>query len=157
MSGEPSTPTMKNSFRCACFAAKSQPMAVGSLIAKTASIFVKAVNRSLITRKPASRLPPAFWSWDRILRSGCFLISSKKPATRSVTAVTGGPLTMTICPLPFKSLCDVCAVFGAGLFVVGGDRGVHTAFCPHVNGHNRDAGLLRSHHCRCDTLAVRRT
>ena len=42
--------------------AEKQPMAVGSLMAKTASICLKAVNKSLITRRPPSRLPPPFWS-----------------------------------------------------------------------------------------------
>ncbi len=35
--------------------------------------FGNAVRRSVITRNPPSRLPPAFWSWDKILISGCFL------------------------------------------------------------------------------------
>ena len=33
---------------------------------------------------------------------GGFFISSRKPATRSVTALTGGPFTITICPLPLR-------------------------------------------------------
>ncbi len=34
--------------------------------------------------------------------SGYFFMTSRKPATRSVTAETGGPLTITTCPLPFS-------------------------------------------------------
>ena len=91
---------MKNSLRCACLAAKSAPIAVGSLIAKTASIFGCAINREVITSKPPSRLPLAFWLWDNNLISLCFANISMQPFTRSCTAETGGPLMITTLPLP---------------------------------------------------------
>src|SRR6266481_4607371 len=59
-SGAPSTLAIKKSLRCACLAARSQPIDAGSLIENTASIFGNAVNRSVITRRPSSRLPLAF-------------------------------------------------------------------------------------------------
>ncbi len=67
--GLPSTPAIKNSLRCACFAARSAPIAVGSLIPRRRHRSSAAANRGRSFRTPfAAAL--AFWLSESTLISG---------------------------------------------------------------------------------------
>ena len=77
-------------------------------MANTASILGKAVSRSVMTAKPPSRLPPAFCPSDTILMPGYLANTFLAPPTRSMTAETGGPLTITTLPLPLSRSAMYC-------------------------------------------------
>ena len=74
-----------------------------------------------MTSMPPSRLPFASWLSDT-MRMPVPANACLHPATRAITAVTGGPLTITTLPLPCRRSTMRLARFRAGHRVVGHDR-----------------------------------
>ena len=141
MSGAPSTEVMMMFLRLSCLAARSVPMACGSLMANTASTFGKRVRWFCITLRPPSREPLASWSSDSTLMSGLFFEHRLAAVDaidhrRDLRAVLDDHVALAA-----ELLDDELAGDLAGLHVVG-LHGRVGAVGRHVDAHHHDAGLL---------------